>query len=695
MQFILPKTGKPAVSLPHFPTKFQSFIFRAHEYVPAGKIAQILNTTEDNVRLAAAQMGLPDREPDKLWMTQGYITIIKRMWHILPYEQLLQLLEMDEQTLAITLREDDFLDIKLGDKPVCEKVVWRELTAQEKKQTEEIRKTLSTLDFSGVQPFDFHYEVPQISAAGEALFDTRMIYAFSGLYQHAFDVDSRVFCPDSMLEAYSKLGINAVWTQGILFQLTEFPFAPAISNGWQQRIDRMKDFADRLEKYGMKLFLYLNEPRSMPSDFYKDYPHLKGHVRAEEKICLCVSTPQVQEYLTNAIETLCRAVPNIGGFFTITRSENPTNCYSHSEPNSTVKPCNCPRCSRRPVADVIHDTIACFRNGADRVDPKIKVFAWSWGWNEHNLEIIAKLPERVILLSQSELGVPYEIGGVKGAVLDYSMSIIGPGERATREWKAARERGLETGAKVQVNTTWEASTVPALPVYEAIEEHIRGVQQTGVSHLLLSWTLGGYPSRSVAHAAKFFYESSQMEEAPEITNAARVFSEAFREYPFHISSVYHGPHNAGPSSMLFLGKTGYQATMTCFAYDDVDCWRSIYPVDIYEQQFAKLCSRWERGLEMLRDVPPCETTVMAHAAYCLFKSSLDQIRFYRAREIGDRETMLSCAREEEKTARKMLELMNMDASIGYEAANHYYFSKGQIAEKIVNCQYVIRQLTRL
>ena len=119
-----------------------------------------------------------------------------------------------------------------------------------------------------------------------------------------------------------------------------------------------------------------------------------------------------------------------------------------------------------------------------------------------------------------------------------------------------------------------------------------------------------------------------------------------------------------------------------------------YPVDIYEQQFAKLCSRWERGLEMLRDVPPCETTVMAHAAYCLFKSSLDQIRFYRAREIGDRETMLSCAREEEKTARKMLELMNMDASIGYEAANHYYFSKGQIAEKIVNCQYVIRQLTR-
>ena len=33
--------------------------------------------------------------------------------------------------------------------------------------------------------------------------------------------------------------------------------------------------------------------------------------------------------------------------------------------------------------------------------------------------------------------------------------------------------------------------------------------------------------------------------------------------------------------------------------------------------------------------------------------------------------------------------MNKNASIGYEAANHYYFSKGQLAEKIVNCHYII------
>ena len=83
---------------------------------------------------------------------------------------------------------------------------------------------------------------------------------------------------------------------------------------------------------------------------------------------------------------------------------------------------------------------------------------------------------------------------------------------------------------------------------------------------------------------------------------------------------------------------------------------------------------------------------MAKAAYCLYAASLSQIRFIRARDRGDRETMLTCVREEAETARTMLELMNRDASIGFEAANHYYFSKGQLAEKILNCEYLLTVL---
>ena len=689
MKYELPKIGRAALPLSHFPTRHQAFIFRASEYISAERIAKILRTTPQNVIEAADEMGVPYRAGDDIWLSKGYITIIRRLWHILPYEQLLELLEMDEERFATILREEDFLDVKLGDKPVCESVYFRPLTDEEKARTKDIKAIMSRFPKAKTRPFDFAYRVPKLRFEGDEVFHTRMIYAFSGLYQDAFEVDSRTYLPDSLLEAYRDLGINAVWTQGVLSQLTEFPFAPEISTGWQARIERMRDLTERLEKFGIKLFLYLNEPRSMPKSFFETHPELEGHLYSEDKRCLCISTPEVREYLTNAVEALCRSVPRIGGFFTITRSENPSNCYSHA----TKETCTCPRCSWREVADVIADTIACYRNGADRVDPDIKVIAWSWAWNEFSKDIIRKLPDRVILQSQSELDVPTEKGGVRGVVRDYSMSNIGPGERALEEWELAKERGLEISAKVQVNTSWEASTCPALPVYPLIEEHVRRLKDAGVSNIMLSWTLGGYPSLSVAHAAKYFFEHCDFPALSQsVRRASQIFSDAFAEFPFNKDTLYFGPQNAGPSSLLFEEKTDYRATMTCYAYDDIERWRSIYPIEIFEDQLAKLCDKWQKGLELLQVEDESEMKTMAHTAYLLFRSSLDQLRFYRAREVGDRAQMLTSVKCELQNAEEMLALMLAEPAIGFEAANHYYFSRGQLAEKILNCHDLLERL---
>ena len=693
MEIKLPALGKGAVALPHFPTRHQAFIFRAYEYVTPEAIAKILKTTAANVRQAAADMGLTSECKSDIWMNKGYITIIRRMWHILPYEQLLELLGMDAETLAVILREEDFLDIKLSDKPVCGPVVWRELTPEEADRTREIKEITEKLSLNGEEPFAFSYDVDEMKFSGKQQFDLRMVYCFSGLYQHAFDVDSRTYCPDEMLEAYRKVGVNAIWTQGVLFQLAEFPFYKELSKGYEERLARLRDFTERCDKYGIKVFLYLNEPRSMPENFYETYPELEGHHAAKDKVCLCTSTPKVQKYLMDSVEYICRQAPKIGGFFTITRSENPTNCYSHSKQDT----CTCPRCSKRRESEVIAEVIGCIEKGAHKVNPEIKVIAWSWGWNELNLDIIKALPENVILQSQSELEVPFTIGGVSGKVVDYSMGIIGPGERAKAEWKAARERGLQTAAKVQVNTTWEGSTVPALPVYPLIEEHIRRIRDEGVTNLMLSWTLGGYPSRNIMHAAKYFYEKLENPEVLAETDtqqaAAQAFSAAFLEFPFDIGVLYMGPQNGGPGNLLFLESTGYKATMTGFAYDDVESWRSIYPLEIFESQLARLCEKWEEGLSILeKENSMDEFQVMAEAAYCLFRASLNQVRFYRAREAGSKAAMIEAAKAEIVCAKKMLALMNVNPAIGFEAANQYYFSRGCLCEKILNCHDVIRRL---
>ena len=133
--------------------------------------------------------------------------------------------------------------------------------------------------------------------------------------------------------------------------------------------------------------------------------------------------------------------------------------------------------------------------------------------------------------------------------------------------------------------------------------------------------------------------------------------------------------------------------MTCFAYDDLKSWRHIYPADVFENQFAKLCEKWEAGLKLLGE-DESETAVMAKAAYCLFRSSLNQICFIRARDEGRLNSARAAAESELQISEKMLSLMNKNAAIGYEAANHYYFSKGQLAEKIINCHYIIKRFSK-
>jgi len=206
MEFTLPKLGAEAIRFPHFPTRHQAFLFRAYEYIKPAKIAAILGTTEENVICAAEEMGLTCPCDSEIWLRKGYITIIRSLWHILPYEQLLELLETDAASLAQILREEDFLDVKLKDKPVCEPVKWRELTADEKAQTEVIRKIMEQTQLSGIAPFDFQYNIEPLSFSGQQVFDTRMVYGFSSLYQNALDADSEEFCQDEMLEAH--LGIS-------------------------------------------------------------------------------------------------------------------------------------------------------------------------------------------------------------------------------------------------------------------------------------------------------------------------------------------------------------------------------------------------------------------------------------------------------------------------------------------------------
>ena len=106
----------PAVESPWFPGRQYAFVWRNWTLVPARKLAEVLETPVENVRALAESMGLPPQraiEPE--WNSpQGYITVLRRNWHLLPYDQLLTLLGITREELAWRLIEDDYLFVKLG-----------------------------------------------------------------------------------------------------------------------------------------------------------------------------------------------------------------------------------------------------------------------------------------------------------------------------------------------------------------------------------------------------------------------------------------------------------------------------------------------------------------------------------------------------------------------------------------------------
>ena len=823
----LPKVKKTPLLPEHFPTVMQAFIFRNWEMVNKEKLARMLGTSVENVEQEARRMGLGEQGNTDIWMEKGYITIIRSNWHLLPYEQLLQLLDWTEEQLAFVLKEEDFLDIKLGElKPECEPVCYQVLTEAQLEETERIRAVVQSIEVAkeARAPFDFwgteeawdvsgspkegqitldaawyvknetgdkaveemgkrfagtlerqygipvsgksrpillcytqgrkeEYHVIEIEeqqicimaggsggilrglyrledmmrkAGGPYLtkgryertprFDTRYIYSFCALYGNALDVDSSTWCPDSLLENYARVGVNGIWLQAVLYRVTEFPFAPEISEGWEQRQDYLRKFVERARTYGIKIYLYINEPRTMPLAFFERYPEMKGAV-AGEYACMCLSSQRVRDYLGGAMENLCRAVPGLGGFFTITMSENLTHCKSREVDSP------CPHCAEMKPWELAALANRVIADGAHRADPGVKVFAWDWAWTaDRGFEEgdarrgIEALPRDVAVLCKRESEIPYVRGGITGRVQDYAMSVEGLSPVSLDNWKAARDSGHEVAAKVQVNNTWECSTTPYLPVFGILENMMDCLIQQEIRHLMLSWTLGGYPSPNIRLISEAFFEENGRKQpdydgclrtlygawADRVRQATAIFGEAFREFPFALDVLYNGPQNGGVSNLFYAHPTGYQATMTCYAYDDLEGWRANYPADILEAQFGEVARKWSQGLALLEG-GPSELADISLVSYSLFQSSYHQVRFVKLRDaylqtgesagesgVSLLEELIAILQSECRLTRQVHEIMQRRPEVGFEAANHYYYSCQMLLEKIVNCESLIR-----
>lgn len=707
--------ARPPVPLPHFPDALHAVVWRNWGLVDVGRLARMLAATPEQIIGLAAALGLPP--PAAIPASQekrSYITVIRRNWHLLPYEQLLDLLGWDAAHLAYILKEDDFLWHKLGGfKPECAAVRYAPPSAAAQAHAARIRQTVADafgdrLARPREAPFAFLADLAAptgaaaVAEAGPAA-APRYLYSYFALYGDPLaDPDLDPF-PDGYLARLRELGVNGVWLQAILHKLAPWPLAPGLAEGYEGRLANLRRLTERARRFGVDVYLYLNEPRAMPAAFFDEHPHLRGAFE-DPFYALCTSTPEAQAFLREAAAAVFAAAPGLAGAFTITMTENLTNCFSRGGGDQ------CPRCRERGPAAVVSEVNRLLAEGIWRSKPDARVIVWDWAWgNDWAPDAIARLPREAWLMSISELDLPIERGGVPARVNEYCLSAVGPGPRARRHWAAARARGMRVAAKLQLGNTWELAAVPYVPVEALVAQHMVNLRAEGVDGLMLGWTLGGYPSPNLEVAAAIHGAADAGLSADEallrvatrrfgpraaadVVRAWQQFSAAFAEFPFDIGVVYTAPQQFGPANLLYREPTGYRATMVGFPYDDLARWASLYPPDVFLRQWRKVADGWAEGLATLaraRAIAPSPALEaeqrVAEAAHLHFRSVANQVEFVLARG-QDTARARELLADEEALARRLFDLADADSRLGFEATNHYFYRPLDLVEKVLNCR---------
>jgi hypothetical protein len=729
----LPMGSAPApVAVPHFPDAVHAFVWRNWSLVPVDRMAKVIGAEAADVLRMGKAMGLSD--PPEITADQqrrSYITVLRRNWHLLPYDQLLQLLEWTPEEMAYTLREDDFLYVKLGNlKPKCEPLKYSAPDDATLKREEAISRIVHETFPRGVgqteQPlFQFVQDLSrapsETPAAAPSAFSPRFCYSYFALYGDPLLETETGPYPDGLLARLAGAGVNGVWLQGVLYKLAPFPWQPELSARYEERLKSLANLVARAKKYGIGIYLYLNEPRAMPVGFFEQHPDMRG-VGEGEYVAMCTSNPEVQAYIRDSIASICKAVPDLAGFFSISASENLTTCWSH------YQGANCPRCSKRSPAEVTAELLTLYQEGIRKAGTDTKLIAWDWGWKDDWIEpLLAALPKEVMHMSVSEWDIPIERGGVKTNVGEYSISTVGPGPRAQRNWEIARKNGLKTVAKIQAGCTWELSSVPYIPAVENVARHAANLRSANVNGLMLGWTLGGYPSPNLEVVAemgrgdtpptpdeamsKVALRRYGFPLALPVVRAWKDMSAAFSEYPYHGAVVYNAPQQVGPANLLWEKPTGYAATMVGFPYDDLNGWRAVYPADVFAGQFEKVANGFDKALEPLvqeaknadSDLTPeirkaiADEIGVGEAAAIQFHSVVNQCRFVLNREALANaktaeearpalEALDKILRDEITLAARQYDLQSRDSRIGFEATNQYFFVPLDLAEKVINCR---------
>lgn len=731
--------GEPAWKQPiapdPFPDALSAFVFRNWSLVSAETLAKAIGADAAAVRRIAGEMGLDPRAGVAAdWARGGYVTILRRNWQLLPYSQILEVSGLSRKDLRHALMYDDFLLSKLGaDKPAAARIVWSaDAEASGRAARLRLKRTLEEEGVAIVDPdevprFAFKRRLAELSAelaaqkaeVGGGRFRRKLVFPYCADYGDVLSDPDAASCSEGLIARLAACGVDALWFHVVLADLSTDPKYPEWGVEAKRRRATLKKLVARAARHGVKVFLYVNEPREQPSSFF-DAPGRAGMRGAADRRpganfnMMCTEDPATLAWLRDCLASLFTEVEGLGGVFTVTMSETPTHCASMFEgPQKT-----CPKCRDKPWEHFVAQVNRAITDGVKAGNPAADVWFYDVGWECGGLDrrVIPLLPKEGELLVWSEKKLPFEQAGATRHVTEYSISHPGPSEKTLSLWRLAASSGLKSVAKLQVNCSWELGSVPYLPTMDLVAEHAANLAASPVESVMLSWSQGGYPSPNLSLFNEFrrgddaasvltrtatrFYGAA----ASAVRKAWTAYSDAFRNYPIEWQTVYYAPVQMGPANLLYASKTGYAATMINTPYDDFSAWSQGYADNRagWIEQLRLCAEGFDRGDRLWADVVAQtdgearlraeQDRVVFRAATLTLRTCVDQAMFVCARDRGDRAEMRRRAAMELATAKEMLRLVRVESALGYEASNRYLYVPNDFLVKILNCRQILAGL---
>ncbi len=396
------------------------------------------------------------------------------------------------------------------------------------------------------------------------------------------------------------MGYNAVFAGGgSLYALSTSDAIPElVERRIPGSLEATRSAVEKARQYGLKTFAFVDIRQKFPQDHpvFQKHPEIRGALtwRADGEYVLCTEHPLVKKYLTESVEGLFREVPGLEGITLIIGGEGFYHCYMRPfgvEKGHT----NCKRCEPLGAETVVANLCNNLAEAARRVNPNALVVAWPysaehvWSKDKAQAGLIEKLNPGTAIFTEIEKDEFVEKPeGVRKHLWDYSIDLIGPGERARQQIAACQARGIPIFLKSEPELGFEAPRLPHIPCMDRWADRAEALASCGGNG---AWVFPAFRPNYGSSAAELnrFFWWDPVEPKEEILNlfaqriAGRQASSHLRKawalvseaIPFspELPSYYTGPYYLGPGQPMcadpqaplpevFFGRYLFMAEMT-------------------------------------------------------------------------------------------------------------------------------------